>query len=238
MSSGIPFFSLENGNSMTLPDHDVSLYLDELATRLKNSGEKMQAADSEDYWKLIERVLAYAASAEQHISEQQIRILELEGLSTTDELTGLPNRRRLKEFLGRTLSSAKRYDETGVLAFIDMNNFKRVNDTYGHNAGDELLRHMAKILVRSLRSTDFVARVGGDEFVIVLVRASAEEGIKRARTIQQMLTQEFITKRNEKIFLSASFGITKFDGDNTIPELLRKSDLRMYEDKKRHRTSA
>lgn len=235
MSSVAPFLTLENGNSMSNRDRDVSIYLDDLATRLKHSGENLQQEDSEKHWRLIERVLAYAASAEQHISEQQVRILELEGLSTTDELTGLPNRRRLKEFLRRTLSSAKRYGETGVMAFIDMNNFKRVNDTYGHNTGDELLQHMAKLLCQNLRSTDFVARVGGDEFIIVLVRASEKLGIKRARAIQKALAGEYIEKRNEKIYLSASFGITEYDGESSIQQLLRKSDLRMYEDKKRHK---
>ncbi len=238
MSSATSYLGLEKDRFMSSTDRDVSIYLDNLATRLKHSGDSGRSANSEKHWQLIERVLAYAASAEQHISEQQMRIAELESLTTTDELTELPNRRGLREFLRRTLAAAKRHTESGVLAFIDLNDFKHVNDTYGHNAGDEMLQHMAKLLRKSLRNSDYVARVGGDEFVIVLVRASKDLGVKRARSIQTALSRSFIEKRGEKIYLSASFGIADYDGNSSIQQLLRKSDLRMYEDKKQHRLIA
>ncbi|MEH6547062.1 MAG: GGDEF domain-containing protein [Sneathiella sp.] len=210
-------------------EQDVSFHLEDLATKIKNTPQNNA---NPQYWQTINRVIAYAASAEQHISEQQARIRELEELSSTDELTGLPNRRGLHEFMGRMLSISRRHDEQGVLAFLDLDDFKTINDHYGHDTGDRLLNVFAKALKSSLRDSDFVARIGGDEFVFVLVRSSEQDGISRARAIQQQIGSSFITAQGKELTLKASLGIAAFDGESTLAQLLRSADLNMYKDKR------
>lgn len=224
----------QNSGMMPSQERDVTLYLENLATSLKDSDRSKP--DSEDrHWKLINRVLAYAASAEQHIAEQKQRIRELEDLSTTDELTGLNNRRGLREFLTRTISSARRHTEAGVVAFLDLDYFKQINDHHGHDAGDHVLRQLAAILKANLRDTDFVARLGGDEFVFVLERADHAQGIQRANEIREMLCESMIPLKRGEVPLSVSMGLAKYDCDSDYDTILRDADTAMYKDKrKRH----
>ncbi len=234
--SGTLFAEVAQHSAM-LPsqERDVTLYLESLATRLKDSDRSKP--DSEDrHWKLINRVLAYAASAEQHIAEQKQRIRELEDLSTTDELTGLNNRRGLREFLTRAISSARRHTEAGVIAFLDLDHFKQINDYHGHDAGDHVLRHLAALLKANLRDTDFVARLGGDEFVFILERADHAQGIQRAHEIRDMLCESMIPLNRGEVPLSVSMGITKYDCDSSYDTVLREADKAMYKDKRKRHT--
>jgi diguanylate cyclase (GGDEF)-like protein len=217
--------------SLSIPhDRDVTVYLEDLANRLKDLDSKDQKND-EQHWMLINRVPAYAASAEQHIAEQQSRIQELENLSTTDELTGLANRRALRDFMHRTISSARRYNEQGVLAFLDLENFKAINDTHGHDAGDRMLQKLAEILVTNLRSTDFVARLGGDEFVFVLQKADQKQAIARAHKIRELISQCSINAPRSQIKISASMGLAIYDAQSTFESVMRAADEAMYKDK-------
>lgn len=225
-----------NTNVLPSSDRDITMYLQSLATSLKDSTRT--EPDNEDrHWKLINRVLAYAASAEQHIAEQKVRIQELEDLSTTDELTGLNNRRGLREFLNRALSSARRHTEAGVVAFLDLDHFKKINDFHGHDAGDRVLRQFAAILKSSLRDTDFVARLGGDEFVFILERADYAQGIARAEEIRDMLCQSVVPLKRGEVAFSVSMGLAKYDSDCSYETILHKADKAMYEDKKKRHIS-
>ncbi|TNE36074.1 MAG: GGDEF domain-containing protein [Alphaproteobacteria bacterium] len=208
---------------------DVSFHLEDLAGKLRVS---MQKQTNAKHWELMNRVIAYAASAEQHISEQQARIRELEALSSTDELTGLANRRGLADFMHRLLSVARRHNEQGILAFLDLNNFKEINDLYGHDVGDLALKHFATTIRENLRESDFVARLGGDEFVFVLTRTNEVNGEKRARAIQALISKTYISARGQKLPLQASMGVIAFDGDSSYRDLMRDADVAMYKEKK------
>lgn len=208
---------------------EIGAHLEDLSTALKTSLRRQAPAK---HWQLINRVIAYAASAEQHISEQQQRIQELEALSSTDELTGLHNRRGLQEFMTRTLAMARRHGEEGIVAFLDLNDFKEINDRYGHDTGDTALRQFAENIQRNLRSSDFVARIGGDEFVFVLTRTNAENGQARALAIQREVSASSIPARGRKIFLKASMGVVPYTGESSYNELMSAADHAMYENKK------
>ncbi|OUR76452.1 hypothetical protein A9Q83_14720 [Alphaproteobacteria bacterium 46_93_T64] len=181
---------------------------------------------------MVDRVLAYAASAEQHIAEQQMRIRELEDLSITDELTGLNNRRALKAHMDRVLSASRRYGDMGVIGFLDLDNFKKINDTYGHDAGDHVLQSLSQILRENLRDTDYVARLGGDEFVFVLEKADTTYGLNRASEIRDIICQSEISLKRTTVKLSASMGLAIYDENSSFSGLLRSADKAMYEDKK------
>ncbi|MEX1034419.1 MAG: GGDEF domain-containing protein [Sneathiella sp.] len=210
-------------------DPEIGTQLEDLATVLKSSVRRQAPAK---HWQLINRVIAYAASAEQHISEQQERIRELEALSSTDELTGLHNRRGLQDFMTRNLITARRHGETGVLAFMDLNDFKEINDRYGHEVGDKALCAFADTIKANLRGSDFIARIGGDEFVFVLTRTNEENGRTRALTIQRQVSSTSISARGRKIFLRASMGLAFYGDDSSFSDLMVTADKAMYENKK------
>ncbi|HAV37517.1 MAG TPA: PAS domain S-box protein [Massilia sp.] len=159
-------------------------------------------------------------------------------LAYFDYLTGLPNRRLLIEQLGKILTRAARTGQHGALLFIDLDNFKTLNDTLGHDKGDQLLQQVARRLeARVPRRSDTVARHGGDEFVILLEDLSAlpEEAASQAELVAEKLIDAF----NEPFQLdghqhhaSPSIGVALFDKDiRDIDELLKRADLAMYQAK-------
>jgi diguanylate cyclase (GGDEF)-like protein len=124
--------------------------------------------------------LKLAYKLEESLNQQNDRIGYLERLAMTDSMTGILNRRGFQAEMQRVLASARRFRETGVLAYIDLDEFKPINDTYGHACGDEVLCHVARLLERMTRGMDYVARLGGDEFAVLLVRTNweAKDGSK------------------------------------------------------------
>jgi len=157
---------------------------------------------------------------------------ELEHQANYDSLTGLPNRNLLNDRLQQSISFAKRNDHEFTLAFLDIDNFKLVNDSLGHNAGDELLQQITKRIVLQMRETDTVARLGGDEFVILLTdNISLANHIRRLEKLQQELIYP-VTIAGHDMVVSCSIGVCRFpmDGDACVT-LLRNADTAMYEAK-------
>ncbi|MBN4046463.1 GGDEF domain-containing protein [bacterium AH-315-P15] len=181
-------------------------------------------------WRLLQEMLAYAAEAEQQLAEQKVRINHLESLAVTDHLTGLLNRRGFQEALDRALADAARHDERGLIAFIDLDRFKPINDKYGHEAGDEVLRAVADTLIEGVRTTDYMARLAGDEFVILFVRAE-RAARERALAIKSRLNRLSVPYRGDLILVKASMGIQAYGTASTAEDLLRRADKAMYRDK-------
>ncbi|WP_282810939.1 bifunctional diguanylate cyclase/phosphodiesterase [Thauera humireducens] len=166
-------------------------------------------------------------------SEEEVR-----KLAFFDPLTGLPNRRLLMERLEHAMASCARQGEHGALLFVDLDNFKSVNDTAGHNQGDLLLQEVATILGKCVRRDDTVARLGGDEFVVMLdgLGREALEAVRHAETVAtkilHALHKTFDLGGSEHR-ASASIGITLFGEhpDERVDEPLKRADLAMYEAK-------
>ena len=161
---------------------------------------------------------------------------ELYLMSRTDELSGLANKNSLSEYLNRLIKNSKRNNEEFAFLFLDLDNFKTVNDSLGHNVGDELLKQVAFIVNKVLRPSDFVARVGGDEFVIVI--KEYDSVIDLTHVVDRVLSQ--LSKpwiiNTYPISISASVGISFYpkDGENMV-SLMQHSDIAMYEAKKNGR---
>ncbi|EEW05140.1 diguanylate cyclase [Vibrio mimicus VM603] len=160
--------------------------------------------------------------------------LRAQNLSLRDELTQLPNRRYLFNELNRIMSRSGSVVEFTVLN-IDLNKFKKINDSLGHEAGDEVLKHTALSLTQCMRSSDFISRIGGDEFVAILQRTTKEEDV--ARVIHKMhlyLESSPLRWNNEKIWISISVGSYTFRGKANpmlINDILSAADKNMYLDK-------
>ncbi|MBX3492056.1 MAG: GGDEF domain-containing protein [Parvibaculum sp.] len=181
---------------------------------------------------IVNRALAFADEAEIRIVELNERVRRLEALTQTDELTGLLNRRGFDEVLRRNMLSAARHEEAGLLAYIDLDGFKEINDRCGHVVGDEVLRAVGAFLSKSIRATDYAARLGGDEFAILFVRADHKRARERAREMVRGIAQLEVACKSHTISVSASLGLASYTGETSPKELLDRADRAMYVDKK------
>lgn len=154
---------------------------------------------------------------------------ELETLAFNDHLTGLANRRYLNKHLQQFLLEQKRYNKTAALFYLDLDDFKRVNDSMGHNFGDQLLIQIANRITKLVRVGDIVARLGGDEFAVLLLNTDSVNSISKIadKLIEKIKRPVIIGDRS--CVISTSIGITLIpkDGNNAL-ELLRNADMAMY----------
>lgn len=177
--------------------------------------------------------LHYTAQIE-NITERKALQKRVAYQASHDELTGLPNRRLLQERLTQTLALSRRHKRSFALMFIDIDHFKRVNDEYGHDVGDELLRWLAEKLSSVVRTSDTLARQGGDEFVLLLSEISAPEDAELvARKVFNAMREEFDTGVLQ-LKVTLSVGIVIFDPGtpDSAEDLLRKADVALYQVKR------
>lgn len=149
-----------------------------------------------------------------------------------DTLTGLPNRRLFDEHISHTLAHAKRVGYPIALMFVDIDHFKQINDTHGHDVGDEILKSVADRMTHCLRQTDTLSRVGGDEFVILLTELKKPDDAKLvAEHILETVSQPLHVNTHD-FHITLSIGVAIFPGDaenETVSELTKKADLALYE---------
>lgn len=169
------------------------------------------------------------------LTELTEKNLLLEKLAVTDELTGVPNRRYFFDSIKRHLALAKRYRFRVACMLLDIDNFKSINDTYGHMAGDEVLRKIGALLKDSSRGGELVARFGGEEFVICLFNTDPESSLTAAERFRELIKEhDFTTESYPEVnHITASIGvaITAHENDITIDELLKVADKSLYQSK-------
>lgn len=163
------------------------------------------------------------------------RIAESQALLHLDDLTGLYNHRYLDIALDRETKRSARYGSSICLLFIDLDNFKPVNDTYGHLAGSQVLREVAAIIRATVRDVDLVFRFGGDEFVVLLIEADAATGLKTAIRIQERIqASKFVLAKDAIARVTSSIGVAAFPEHAQEKErLIALADECMYESKRR-----
>ncbi|MBC7910487.1 MAG: sensor domain-containing diguanylate cyclase [Pyrinomonadaceae bacterium] len=162
-----------------------------------------------------------------------VRIAEAEKLSQTDDLTKLHNARYLRHYLLNEVKRARRYHSSVTALFLDLDDFKRINDEHGHLVGSHVLMEMAMIILSSVRDTDVVARYGGDEFVIVLPETDLEMAAVVAERVRvKIANHAFTGGRRLRLTLTASFGVANFPHHAQSPQqLIAAADSAMYEAK-------
>ncbi len=178
--------------------------------------------------------LAAAIWADSEIARLGDRLAHMRRLALTDEVTGLLNRRGFMRELARALGHGRRHGETSALIVVDLDNFKAINDTFGHGTGDQVLRHVGGLLLDFVRATDVVARLGGDEFALLLLRSEADGAHRRARALTEFLNRQPLTSGEATIAVRASVGCADFTGEEVPLAVLSKADAAMYR-QKRHR---
>ena len=166
------------------------------------------------------------------------RITELEReLETTsdlvrhDQLTGVLNRRGLEEIFTKEAARATRHETSLCVALIDIDNFKKLNDSMGHDTGDEALIHLATICRETLRPQDTVARFGGEEFIILLPDTPLNDAASALTRLQRELTKKFFLHGNDKVLITFSAGVTRMKPDDTQATVIKRADDAMYQAK-------
>ena len=166
-------------------------------------------------------------------AEQKVRDLqkELERVSAKvkeDQLTGALNRRGLEEEYERSCSAADRRKEPMSVALLDIDNFKSLNDTHGHQAGDGALVHLAKVIKASIRPTDVVCRYGGEEFVILLPGTGLQDSVMVISRLQRELTKRFFLHDNQRLLITFSAGVAERRAGENRDETIGRADAAMY----------
>jgi diguanylate cyclase len=177
-------------------------------------------------------------AAHQEVQEAESRIKDLEAklqhmseLVREDQLTGSLNRRGLDDVFERESARADRRGTPLCMALLDLDNFKKLNDTYGHLAGDKALRHLVKVVKDTLRSMDVIARFGGEEFLILLPETSVEAAASAMVRVQRELTKHFFLHDNEKMLITFSCGVALRHQNEDQASLMARADNAMYKAK-------
>ena len=217
------------------------------ATELANLAERLHDAAELDNLSAMRQSLSRNATALQscvtqmtkdsqetiaqlrgQVAAHETRLAEVEHLAFIDQLTGLPNRRRMEREIDLRCGTAFN------VMFLDINNFKQVNDTLGHSAGDDLLKQFAVELRGALRSADTVGRWGGDEFV-VLVDGNPQAAERRVRSAQEWVNGRYTLATEEgsqQVEIQAAIGIASWQPGDTVTSLLQRADGAMYQHKR------
>jgi diguanylate cyclase len=145
-----------------------------------------------------------------------------------DPLTGALNRHGLDEALNREISKVKRQDTPLCVSLLDIDNFKKLNDTLGHAMGDNALTHLADVAREVMRPQDTLARYGGEEFVILLPDTLLEQGIEAMTRLQRELTKRFFLAGTEKVLITFSAGVAQLVADEIGHDAIKRADQAMY----------
>ena len=197
-------------------------------TRLVDTIETPGLGSDETLLDIADSALTAAIDAERRLAEQDKRLEALEGLTQTDELTGLFNRRGFQAEFRRAVSAAGRYDERGMLIYVDLDGFKPINDAYGHAAGDEVLRRIAGTLRENVRDTDSVGRMGVDEFCVLLTRTSWKNGLARAEGLDRSLNNTYVCLWGRMIAVRASLSVHAYGSKDVGDDILDWADDAKY----------
>ncbi|GAA0478573.1 hypothetical protein GCM10009096_20630 [Parasphingorhabdus litoris] len=156
----------------------------------------------------------------------------MEQRANHDVLTGLPNRRFFIESLEKRVMRCQRYGDNTALLFLDVDDLKVINDTYGHAAGDFLLINLADILKDNIRSCDMVARIGGDEFALLLDNLDADQVERKILALIDRIKTANLVYRGEAILIGAAIGYSFVGPTDTVAALMSRADEAMYQSKK------
>ncbi len=167
-------------------------------------------------------------TSQEKIRKLQEELSQLSEAVRVDQLTGVLNRRGLDEAMLKEISRAQRGGNELSVAFLDIDNFKKLNDTYGHNAGDIALQHLAKVMQATVRPTDVVSRLGGEEFVILLPDTGIAQAVTTVKRLQRALTKQFFMNNNERLLITFSAGVALLKNDETEHAVLKRADQAMY----------
>jgi diguanylate cyclase (GGDEF)-like protein len=194
------------------------------------------------YWVVLATVLSWFAAIGSYINHIRKKLAvanielsraneRIEQYAIHDELTGVYNRRQLLRIIHREKSLADRGEQSFSLCIFDLDDFKRVNDTYGHLAGDMVLRNLIRTIRENVREQDYVARYGGEEFVVILAYPDLKEALVCAERIKDLASELSYPGLPEDFRITISMGITRYVPVESIDALISRADTALYQAK-------
>ena len=167
------------------------------------------------------------------LSRTKENLSEMEQLVDVDCVAPIPNRRAFMRRLTWAITMHERYGHPSTIIYFDINDFKNINDSHGHAAGDLAIRHISQLLSNSMRESDFLARIGGDEFAIIMYYASEDAAKKRGELITEKLQSTPFIFAGKQIHLSTAYGVYAVHNGDDAESCLAAADMSMYVDKRR-----
>jgi diguanylate cyclase (GGDEF)-like protein len=230
-------------------DHPLKLALESLLQRQKDQLDQLErlTSISDGYQVVLQQRNQTLAQRHQKQLRQLQKIVRISDhyqnmlrdlndalkiASTQDPLTGLFNRRLMLERLNSEVALAKRRHSPFSIALLDVDYFKRINDTYGHDTGDKVLTHIARSLTDCLRAYDICARWGGEEFLVLFPETAGDKAIEIANRLRVAIHDLRVPGIEEKDRFSVSVGLAEHDVDANVTETIKRADIAMYEAKK------
>jgi diguanylate cyclase (GGDEF)-like protein len=201
----------------------------DMAPAKSKAGAKPQA--------LPMRLAAELDALKEELAKARSRVTELESRVDEDPLTGLFNRRGFERAFERALAYVQRYGATAALLFLDLDGFKAVNDRHGHAAGDWALGRLARLIAGHARASDVVARIGGDEIVVLLWNLRADQAEAKARAFENLIAASPFERNGKRFKLGLSAGFTMLASGDTVEAVLARADQAMYARKRERRAS-
>jgi diguanylate cyclase len=219
------------GYAKELSQTDDLIKINELVNHLMQDTSVMQTdiMRSRDDLLSQQRI---ANDTQQRISKLQDELSQLSEVVRIDQLTGVLNRRGMDDAFNAEIARYHRSGELLSVALLDIDNFKSLNDQHGHAVGDSALKHLASVVRRTVRPTDIVTRMGGEEFVVILPNTNLEEAVTTMSRLQRALTKEYFLGNNQKLLITFSAGVALFQQEDDVNSILLRADQAMYLAKK------
>ena len=252
ISSKLPFTEKEasmiEGVSAVISSlsHDIQDFrtgIDNYGGQVEKEQDRIQQIAPHDVWVLLEKHLSDLKNANQQmkkqvelaenrLKEQEKKVSELQRESRKDPLTGAMNRLAMEEDLSKEFARSQRYNRVFSLIMADIDHFKKINDSYGHAIGDEVLKFFVQQLQKSLRSVDTVYRYGGEEFLIFLPETPAEEALLVAEKLRKSIDSSRLKHRDDDSItfrVTSSFGVSVVgENDSNYMDILKRADKGLY----------
>jgi len=179
----------------------------------------------------IMTLMEEVARLRQDLAQTERRLTDVEQLADQDGLVPLVNRRAFVRELTRVASYSERYNTPASLIYFDVNQFKIINDTHGHAAGDAALQAIAETLASQVRESDIVGRIGGDEFAVILERAGEDVAQRKALSLAETIRQRPLKWQQQNIALDVAFGVYAFRPGVDVDQAMAEADRAMYANK-------
>lgn len=202
----------------------------DLANKIDNKSVVLKHIEQEK--ESVNKELSEYRVKEQELSKLKKELEKYKMESVTDPLTGLFNRKFMNKKLDEEIERAKRYKSKFSLIFLDIDNFKKINDVYGHIVGDFVLKYLANIIKSELRKVDYAFRYGGEEMVVLVSEANLENALKFANRLLETVRNTVFKYKTEELKITISIGVAEYKAGETIEQLIERADMAMLRAKR------
>lgn len=229
--SGADFLMMMGKREIDIPVVIITGHGDEIiASQVIQAGAYDYLPKANISGKSLSRVITNSMEKFSLKKEVKMAMEKMAEMSTRDDLTGLFNRRYLMEVLEREGAAAERYNKELVLCILDLDHFKKINDTFGHPAGDAVLKEVSGLLKDNVRKSDVPCRFGGEEFAVVMPNTHLKAGEKICERLREAIAADPIKYKSSNIHVTASIGLSQFSqsSDRSYSDLLKKADDALY----------